>query len=145
MATCGTNPNRKQTSFVPAAAMPMQCAILSPTRFRVHTGTEEGRGNGCSGSYSTYFVSLLKWTHAHGLRLKLHPFCSTLKASVVMERLSYPTETVLSNKITSNRTVLSFKDSPRKPLIRRPRVGFEVREPGLVTCQKNCVHRRSLS
>ena len=34
--------------------------------------------------------------------------------------LSYPTETVLSNKITRNRIVLSFKDSPRKPLRRRP-------------------------
>ena len=33
--------------------------------------------------------------------------------------LSYPTETVLSNKIT-NRTVLSVKNSPRKPLGRRP-------------------------
>ena len=38
------------------------------------------------------------------------------KASVVMQRLSYPTETVLSNKITRNGIVLSFKDSPRKPL-----------------------------
>ena len=42
------------------------------------------------------------------------------KASVLMQRLSYPTETVLFNKITRNRTVLSFKDSPRKPLGRRP-------------------------
>ena len=40
-----------------------------------------------------------------------------------MQRLSYPTETtVLSNKITRNRIVLSFKDSPRKPLGRRPLV-----------------------
>ena len=37
-----------------------------------------------------------------------------------MQRLSYPTETVLSNKITRNRIVLSFRDSPRKPLRRRP-------------------------
>ena len=37
-----------------------------------------------------------------------------------MQRLSYPTETVLSNKITKNRIVPSFKDSPRKPLRRRP-------------------------
>ena len=44
------------------------------------------------------------------------------KASVVMQRLSYPTETVLSNKMTRNRIVLSFKDSPRKPLGRRPLV-----------------------
>ena len=36
-----------------------------------------------------------------------------------MQGLSYPTETVLSNKITRNR-VVSFKDSPRKPLRRRP-------------------------
>ena len=42
------------------------------------------------------------------------------KASVLMQRLSYPTETVLSNKITRNRIVLSFKGSPRKPLRRRP-------------------------
>ena len=37
-----------------------------------------------------------------------------------MQRLFYPTETVLSNKITKHRTVLSFKDSPRKPSGRRP-------------------------
>ena len=38
------------------------------------------------------------------------------KASVLMIRLSYPTETVLSNKVSRNRIVLSFKDSPRTPL-----------------------------
>ena len=37
-----------------------------------------------------------------------------------MQRLSYRTETVSSNKITRNRIVLSFKDSPRKPLGRPP-------------------------
>ena len=37
-----------------------------------------------------------------------------------MQRLSYLTETVLSNKLTRNRTGLSFKDSPRKPLRWRP-------------------------
>ena len=42
------------------------------------------------------------------------------EASVLMHRLSYPTETVLSNKITRNRIVLSFKDRPRRPLGRRP-------------------------
>ena len=31
-----------------------------------------------------------------------------LKATVVMQRLSYPTETVLSNKINMNRIVLSL-------------------------------------
>ena len=33
-----------------------------------------------------------------------------------MQRLSSPTGTVLSNKITRNKIVPSFKDSPRKPL-----------------------------
>ena len=37
-----------------------------------------------------------------------------------MQRLSYPAETVLSNKITRNRIVLSYKDSPIKPLRRQP-------------------------
>ena len=37
-----------------------------------------------------------------------------------MQRLSYPTETVLSYKITRNRIVLSCKDSPKKSLGRRP-------------------------
>ena len=41
-------------------------------------------------------------------------------ASVVMLILSYPTETVLSNKIAKNAKVLSFKDSPRKRLGRGP-------------------------
>ena len=45
---------------------------------------------------------------------------SSPPASVVMQRLSYPTETVLSNNITRNRIVQSFKDSPPKPLRRRP-------------------------
>ena len=49
------------------------------------------------------------------------------EASVVMQRLSYPTETVLSNKIDRNRIVLSFKDSPRKPLGRRPSLGWDSR------------------
>ena len=42
------------------------------------------------------------------------------QAVVVMQRLSYPTEIVISNKVTRNRIVLSFKNSPRKPLGRRP-------------------------
>ena len=41
-----------------------------------------------------------------------------------MQRLSYPTETVLSYKITRNtRIVLFFKDRSRKPLRRRPLEG----------------------
>ena len=34
------------------------------------------------------------------------------KASVLMQRLSYLSETLLSNMINRNRIVLSFKDSP---------------------------------
>ena len=43
-------------------------------------------------------------------------------ASVLIQRLSSTTETVLFIKITRNRIVLSFKDSPRKSLGRRPHV-----------------------
>ena len=52
----------------------------------------------------------------------MHLSSGTQEASVLMQRQSYPTETVLllSNKITRHRIVLSFKDSPRKPLGRRP-------------------------
>ena len=52
-------------------------------------------------------------------------------ASVLMLRLSFPTETVLSNTITRNRIVPSFKDSPRKPLGRRT-----------ITQTSNLVHHR---
>ena len=48
------------------------------------------------------------------------PIFIQTKASVLMQRLSYTTETVLFNKITRNIMFLSFKDSPRKPLGRRP-------------------------
>ena len=51
---------------------------------------------------------------AHILCTKYH------EASVLMQRLSNPTDTVLSNKIARNRIVLSFKDSLRRPLGRRP-------------------------
>ena len=51
-------------------------------------------------------------------------YSDILEASVVMQRPSYLTETVLSIKITRDRTVLSFKDSPRKPLGLRPCVCF---------------------
>ena len=33
-----------------------------------------------------------------------------------MQRMSYPTETVLTNKMTRNRIVLSSKDSPESHL-----------------------------
>ena len=53
--------------------------------------------------------------------LKLHAlsFCTEL-GTYRRRSLSHPTETVLSNKITRNGIVLSFKDSPSKPLRRRP-------------------------
>ena len=41
-------------------------------------------------------------------------------ATVLMQRLSHPTETVLSDKNICNRIVLSFKGCPRKPLGLRP-------------------------
>ena len=43
-------------------------------------------------------------------------------ATVVMKKRSYPTETFLSNKITRNRIVMSFKGSAWKPLTLRPNV-----------------------
>ena len=39
-----------------------------------------------------------------------------------MQRLSYPSETLLSNIIKRNIIVLSFKYYPRKPLGRRPSI-----------------------
>ena len=44
----------------------------------------------------------------------LHGFWPPRKASVVMQRLSYLTETVVANKIINNIIVLAFKDSPPK-------------------------------
>ena len=56
------------------------------------------------------------------------PFSLSHKASVVTQRLSYPPETVSSNKIT-NRIVLSFKDSPKKTLGRRSKVSLLICHP----------------
>ena len=50
----------------------------------------------------------------------LHQTILKPQVSVLMQRLSYPTETVLSNKITRNRIFLTNTDSPRKLLGRRP-------------------------
>ena len=49
-----------------------------------------------------------------------------------MQRLSDPTETVLSKKITRNNIVLSFKDSPRKPLGQRPMVAMPLHKSGII-------------
>ena len=46
-----------------------------------------------------------------------------------MQRLSYPTETVISNKIMINRIVISFKHSPRNVLGRRPGVSYPTTIP----------------
>ena len=54
-----------------------------------------------------------------------------------MQRLSFLTETVLSNKINRNRIVLSFKDSPRKPLGRRPSLFFRLEKAGSVVMTNN--------
>ena len=63
----------------------------------------------------------LPWSHqtshrAHSIR----DWRLSLKIAVLIVGLSYPTETVLSTKITRSRIVLSFKDSPRRPFGRRP-------------------------
>ena len=50
---------------------------------------------------------------------------------VLKQRLSYPTETVLSSKNTRYRIVLSFIDSPRKPLGRHPNVSEQGSVAGL--------------
>ena len=57
------------------------------------------------------------------------------EASVLMLRLSYPTETVLSNR---NRIVLSFKDSPRKPLRRQPMAAYS-KHVSLLYCCCCCI------
>ena len=56
-------------------------------------------------------LTVLKWVKFYveiGLEFCLYQ----QKATVLMLRLSYPAETVLSNKNTRNRIVLSIKDSP---------------------------------
>ena len=45
-----------------------------------------------------------------------------LKASIAMQIMSYPTKPILSNKITRNKLVLSFKDYTSKLLRRQPLV-----------------------
>ena len=57
---------------------------------------------------------------SRGLRARHHYQNVRSEASVIMQRLSYLTETVLSNKIAKNTIVLSFKDSPRKPFGSQP-------------------------
>ena len=47
-----------------------------------------------------------------------------------MQGQSYQNETVVSKKITRNRIVLPFKDSPRKPLGRRPPANATERRKG---------------
>ena len=69
-----------------------------------------------------------------------------------MQGLSYRTETVLFNKITRNTIVLYFKDSPRKPLRRRPKenegcIAFFVARWGKYNGQEadsHCLHFRMI-
>ena len=66
-----------------------------------------------------------------------------------MQRLSYLNETVLSNVITRNRIVLSFKDSPTKPLRRRPLTSISLcfllqgSDPRAATCRGKLQSKRS--
>ena len=57
-----------------------------------------------------------------------------------MQRLSYPTETVSSNKITRNRIVISSKDSPTKPLGRQPEER-DVRGEGIIVVLNKSLRR----
>ena len=66
------------------------------------------------------FASFSHGTFSGGVR-PVEKWKEREKASVLVQRLSYPTETVLPSKIPWNRIVLSFKDSPRKPLRWRPK------------------------
>ena len=56
-----------------------------------------------------------------------------------MQRLSYPTENVILKKITWNRIVLSFKDSPRKPLGRRPSLSLHSLRPSIQEAKYSAV------
>ena len=63
------------------------------------TATDDVIRVGCE----TRIVEIFAFTRVEGEGLK-----EGREASVVMQRLSYTTETLLDNKITKNRTVLSF-------------------------------------
>ena len=82
-------------------------ACYSCTRPEPRCGSEMG-----GAERTTKFFTLHIWP----VREPIAPS----KASVLMQRLSYPTQAVLSNKINKNRVIISSKDSPRKPLGRRP-------------------------
>ena len=98
---------------VPAAHHEPVARARLPSKHRVQADHQEGRraGQGPGNLFSPVVrfhgidVRFLKYLSAW--------YCGTVKASVEMQRLSYPTKTVLSNK---NGIVLSFKDSPRKLL-----------------------------
>ena len=60
----------------------------------------------------------LRWALRNERRLSSLLLSSCLQASVLMQMLSYPTVTVLPNKITRTRIVLSFIDSPMWKTIR---------------------------
>ena len=58
------------------------------------------------------------------------------KVSILMLRLSLPAETALSDKVTRNRTILSFKDNPRKLLGQRQIIRLLWRFPKWIRIKK---------
>ena len=87
------------------------CAVVAPAALaKRHLGAVPG--------VEAELVAALCHGQLHGGRhagRQLGVVLRRSKAIFVKQRLSYPTETVLSNKITRDRIVLSFKDSPTKP------------------------------
>ena len=65
------------------------------------------------------FRLMVPWSSKNWTNKQVEPVQGE-RRKLVIQRLSYPTETVLSNKIARSRIVLSFKDSPRKSLRRWP-------------------------
>ena len=86
-----------------------------------HDATRETRKMTITAKYFPRNKFFFKFGWRYEVIQFIEPSCQNPpQVSVVMQRLSYPTETVSSNKTARNRIVLSFKDSPRKPLRRRP-------------------------
>ena len=54
------------------------------------------------------------------VRVRVRLSVNQFKASIPIQRLSYPNETGLSSKISRNTLVLPLKDCPRKPLREGP-------------------------
>ena len=63
-------------------------------------------------------------TRGEGVK-KSQNFADVIYGLLLIQRLSYPTETALSNKITKDRIVPSFRDSLQKALRQRPYVSWD--------------------